>query len=144
MSDASIKIPTLSERFSMSASLQYYAYLDSVVDSIANFQTLFCASENGLCRLLGQQLHTAAYVDVDYDTITRAVVLTAVWSKAQTPDGWSEVIELPTADSTIEIGVLSHEPNSDPEDVQFGGFLTVLGQDTAPSMSSSQPLTTPS
>lgn len=144
MTNASIKIPTLSERFSMSASSQYYAYLDSIVESIVNSQTRFCKAKKGLCRLLGQQLSTATYVDVDYDTITRAVVLTAVWSKAQNPDGWSEVIELPTADSTVEIGVLSHEPNSDPEDVQFGGFLTVLGQDTAPSMILCHPPTTPS
>lgn len=33
----------------------------------------------------------------------------------------------------MEIGVLSHEPNPDPEDIQFGGFLTVLGSDDKPS-----------
>ncbi|KAL1642519.1 protease B nonderepressible form [Didymella pomorum] len=32
----------------------------------------------------------------------------------------------------MTIGILSHEANTDPEDYQFGGFLTVLGRDDKP------------
>ena len=60
-------------------------------------------------------------------------MLTAGWPDAPQTTGWSEHIDLPHSDATIEIGVLSHEANADPEDYQFGGFLTVLGQDTSPS-----------
>ncbi|KAF1851018.1 PIG-X-domain-containing protein [Cucurbitaria berberidis CBS 394.84] len=129
---SAIKLPVLSERFSMSASSQYFDYLESPVKVIDDFQQKFCKVENEVCGNLTKQLLTAAYVDIDYDTISRAVVLTAAWPDAQGNEGWSEDIELPKKDSTVEIGVLSHEPNSDPEDVQFGGFLTVLGQDSAP------------
>ena len=131
--ETSIKLPILSERFSMSASSQYFAYLDSLGNVLDNFQEKFCKARNDVCKELATQLLTAAYVDVDYDTISRAVVLTAGWSDAEGHEGWSEKIQLPEKDSTVEIGVLNHEPNPDPEDVQFGGFLTVLGQDTAPS-----------
>lgn len=133
--DASIRIPTLSERFSMSASSQYYAHLDSISEFVDKILTRICKPEYDACGLLGRQLSTAAYVDVDYDTITGTIVLTAVWAEAPDEAGWSETIRLPTIDSRVEIGVLSHEPNSDPEDIQFGGLVTVLGQDTAPSTS---------
>lgn len=119
-------MPILSERFSMSTAYQYYAPLG--VDEFI---------KGGLARWAVQQgvetsLESASYIDVDYEAISQAVVLTAVWDKAYSGDGWSETISLPQKDSTIEIGVLSHEPNTDPEDYQFGGFLTALGQDSKP------------
>lgn len=118
----------------MSTSSQYFTYLDSIGKVLVHFQEKFCKLENDVCEKLAIQLLTAAYVDIDYDTISRAVVLTAGWSDAPGNEGWSETIQSPDKDATVEIGVLSHEPNSDPEDIQFGGFLTVLGQDKAPSM----------
>jgi hypothetical protein len=79
----------------------------------------------------------ADYVDMDYDSISQAVVVTIHWSESprQPEGGWTESISVPDNESTIEIGVLSHESNSDPEDIQFGGFLTVLGRDDSPSKS---------
>lgn len=76
---------------------------------------------------------SVSYIDIDYDAISQAVVFTAVWSEAPSSKGWRETITSPGEDSTIEIGVLAHEPNTDPEDIQFGGFLTVLGRDDKPS-----------
>ncbi|KAJ4367117.1 protease B nonderepressible form [Neocucurbitaria cava] len=129
---SAIKLPILSERFSQSASSQYFAYLDSLEKVITNFQEKFCKTKDDICGKLATQLLSAKYVDVDYDTISRAVVLTAGWNDAEGREGWSEEIQLPSKDSTVEIGVLMHEPNSDPEDIQFGGFLAVLGQDLSP------------
>ncbi|CAO2649461.1 Nn.00g068460.m01.CDS01 [Neocucurbitaria sp. VM-36] len=129
---SAIKLPILSERFSHSASSQYFAYRDSLGNVIANFQEKFCTPGNDVCAKLATQLLDSAYVDIDYDTISRAVVLTAGWNDAPGQGGWSEQIQLPEKDSTVEIGVLMHEPNSDPEDIQFGGFLTVLRQDSSP------------
>jgi hypothetical protein len=131
-------MPVLSERFSMSATSQYYDYfLDEIDRWKGPFQRAFCG-ENGnrYCEILVNRFVTSNYLDVDYDTISRSVVLTAGW--AQTPEGdqgWAERIRLPKKDATVEIGVLTLEGNADPEDIQFGGFLTVLGQDERPSMS---------
>lgn len=88
---------------------------------------------------MAQEVATATSLDIDYDATSRAVILTASWPSAPDTEGWSEEVTLPHNDSTVEIGVLSHEPNADPEDIQFGGFLTVLGQDAAPSTSSPYP-----
>jgi hypothetical protein len=77
-------------------------------------------------------LSTATYIDIDYDTIQRALVINAGWPSAPGEKGWTETISK-TSSATVEVGVLNHEPNPDPEDIGFGGFLTVLGQDSSPS-----------
>ncbi|KAF2854348.1 PIG-X-domain-containing protein [Plenodomus tracheiphilus IPT5] len=130
--DSSIKLPILSERFSMSTTSQYYAFLDTIDSLAGNIASKFCQTNENYCRELAKELLTATSLDIDYDTISRAVVLTATWPTAPNNEGWSEDIALPHKEATVEIGVLSHEPNADPEDIQFGGFLTVLGQDSAP------------
>lgn len=87
----------------------------------------------GVYDLIGS-VSSASYLDIDYDAMSQAVVFTAVWLRAPSKEGWSESITLPEADTTTEIGVLAHESNTDPEDIQFGGFLTVLGRDDKPSI----------
>lgn len=93
-----------------------------------------------VCRTMGKpcgkyflSLSTATYMDIDYDAISGALVINAGWDSALSDDGWTETISREKSDGAVEIGVLMHEPNPDPEDVQFGGFLTVLGQDSKPS-----------
>ncbi|RMZ73281.1 Glycosylphosphatidylinositol-mannosyltransferase I PIG-X PBN1 [Pyrenophora seminiperda CCB06] len=152
---SSTKLPILSERFSMSATSQFYAYLDDIEAFKGPWQVSMC-KEGPLqahCEKLVNDISTARSVDIDYDTISRTVVLTALWPLAEKDHwveekGWTSLHrlpsawmikhgkvapkDLPTEESTVEIGVLSHEGNADPEDIQFGGFLTVLGQDTKP------------
>jgi hypothetical protein len=130
--ETAIKLPVLSERFSRSTSSQYYAYLEDLTRFFTLLNEILCV-ENKYCRKDVSELVTASYLDIDYDAISGTIVLTAGWPGAD--EGWSEDITLPSKDATVEIGVLSHEGNADPEDIQFGGFLTVLGQDEHPSMS---------
>jgi hypothetical protein len=120
----------------MSASAQYYAYLSSIREGSTILGQRFCRSKakGEECLSLALSLSTATYLDIDYDTISRALVINAGWPSAPSEKGWTETILRKGSDATIEIGVLNHEPNPDPEDIQFGGFLTVLGQDSAPSM----------
>ncbi|KAF2630350.1 PIG-X-domain-containing protein [Macroventuria anomochaeta] len=122
--ETAIKIPMLSERFSMSTALQYYSPFsedDWDASKIAEwFQNMTGADSS------------ASYIDIDYDAISQAVIFTVVWSHAPNKKGWTESVYVPEDESTVEIGVLSHEPNTDPEDVQFGGFLTMLGRDDKP------------
>jgi hypothetical protein len=118
----------------MSASSQYYAYLSSIKDVATILGQKFCRSSKSTeCLSHFLSLSMATYVDIDYDTISRALVINAGWPFAPDEDGWSETVLRAGPDETVEIGVLMHEPNPDPEDVQFGGFLTVLGQDSSPS-----------
>lgn len=117
----------LSERFTMSTALQYYSPFSSAdwdESKIAVWIQKITGGANGL----------VSYIDIDYDAISQAIVFTALWHKAPSAKGWMDHVQTPMDGSTVEIGVLSHEPNTDPEDIQFGGFLTVLGQDEKPSI----------
>lgn len=121
----------------MSASSQYYSYLSSIREVATVLGQRFCRStKSEECLSLALSLSTATYMDIDYDTITRALVINAGWPSAPSEKGWTETISK-VSSGTVEVGVLNHEPNPDPEDIQFGGFLTVLGQDSAPSKPSS-------
>lgn len=134
----------LSERFSMSTASQYYSpfSFDELNKSVLSDKV--CPVGHDMCDYLREYLPSASYVDLDYDAISQALIFTAVWPRAPSEGGWSDVVSKRPADqSTTEIGVLAHEPNTDPEDVQFGGFLTVLGQDDKPSNLPSGSLSTP-
>ncbi|KAL5121698.1 protease B nonderepressible form [Pleosporales sp. CAS-2024a] len=131
-SESSTKLPVLSERFSMSASSQYYTYLASVREIATVLGQRFCKSKGHQdCLALALSISTASYLDIDYDT-TRALVINAGWPSPPDQRGWTETISQNDSAATVEIGVLNHENNPDPEDIQFGGFLTVLGQDSKP------------
>jgi hypothetical protein len=137
-STSSTKMPILSERFSMSTTSQYYSYIGSINQMKHEFWEIICNPKvfeiGDRCREAVTDFFESDYIDIDYDTISRSVVLTA--GRAQATEGdkpWVETIDLPTKDATVEIGVLTLEGNADPEDIQFGGFLTVLGQDEKPS-----------
>ncbi|EUC38131.1 hypothetical protein COCCADRAFT_32815 [Bipolaris zeicola 26-R-13] len=134
MSQSATKVPVLSERFAMSASLQFYGHLGEIYGMKEDLQRVLCGGkEKGYCVDVVGEFVTARYVDVDYDTISRAVVVTAGWPNAgESGNGWTDEIRLPSKDATVEIGVLNLEGNTDPEDIQFGGFLTVLGEDEKP------------
>lgn len=117
----------------MSASSQYYGYLPSIKDLVTVLGQRFCRKSGPNCLSHFLKLSTATYMDIDYDTISGALVINAGWPSAPDPEGWTETTTRLPYDGTVEIGVLMHEQNPDPEDVQFGGFLTTLGQDTKPS-----------
>lgn len=129
----SINMPILSERFSMSASSQYYAVLPSIKDIVRDLTGWLCKDSSHSCVDLLRGFADATYLDIDYDTISRALVINAGFASAPTTPRWAETITKREGDGTVEIGILNHEPNPDPEDVQFGGFLVVLGEDDKPS-----------
>jgi hypothetical protein len=119
----------------MSASSQYYAFLPSVKDIAQDLKGAFCKGSSHACEELLQSFADATYLDMDYDTISRALIINAGFPSAPTRSGWTERLFKRDGDGTVEIGILNHEPNPDPEDVQFGGFLVVLGDDDKPSTS---------
>lgn len=126
--------PILAERFSMSASSEFYANAPSVLPLISYIQAKLCPSSSATCKEAAASLSSATYIDVDYDSISHAVIFNAFWAQSPDAASWTETISLPGAEETIEIGILSTEPNPDPDIIGFSGFLTVLGQDDKPSM----------
>ena len=123
------QLPILSERFSHAASSQYYAHLPTLSNLKTYIQDKLCHPSSKSCKSAAASLLSASYVDIDYDTISHAVILNAYWEESPI----TETISLSGSEEKIEAGVLIHEPNPDPEDIGFGGFLTVLGEDDNPS-----------
>lgn len=116
----------------MSASSQYYSYVPTLADFVFVLKKL-CPPSSVACKDAASSLLSASYLDIDYDAISHAVKIDAFWERAPLAESWTESIFLPGTQETIEIGVLHHESNPDPEDIAFSGFLTVLGQNTKPS-----------
>ncbi|KAI9837512.1 MAG: hypothetical protein M1819_007163 [Sarea resinae] len=125
-------LPVLSERFASSSASQYYELVPSNANLIEYIQHNLCGPTGKACRSQASLLQSACYVDIDYDTISHALVLNAFW--AASPDGksWNETIGQEDPTDKIEVGILANEKATEPEELSLGGFLTVIGEDTKP------------
>jgi hypothetical protein len=129
--------PILSGRFSMSSSSSFYHMLPDLGHLVEYFAYDVCPklSESLSCRQLSSELMSADYVDIDYDTISHAIVLRAFTTQPPLVMGWSERTKKYSGMGSVEVGVLSIETQDpdEPESIKLGGFLTVVGQDAEPS-----------
>lgn len=130
----------ISERFAQTASLQYYSLLPSIKHLAAYLQRTVCTPSDLVCLHTTSLLNLADSVDVDYDSISHTLTLTAMWSRQPeviydpigeftTLDAWNLDIELHRPSDKVEVGILSPAPVTDPSDLQLSGFLTVVGED---------------
>lgn len=117
----------------MSAAYQYYQPLPSLEDLTSYLQQNVCSSSNKVCRDQIAALQFASAVDFDFDAISHALKITAVWAHAPGGGVWSETIRLHSSSDSVEVGILNMEKATEPEELSLGGFLTVLGEDGKPS-----------
>ena len=113
----------------MSASSEFFAHVPSISPLVSYIKERMCPSSSTACKDAATSLLLATYVDIDYDAISHALVFNVFWAQSSDKAPWTETIFLPGAEETIEVGILSTEPNPDPDIVGFSGFLAVLGQD---------------
>ena len=132
----------LSERFTSSASLQYYSTLPSLQQLVAWIQRNVCDPADATCRHNAALLSIASYVDFSYDSISHALILTAYWSKAPavlmdpigewtTYDHWNLALDGLPNDKN-EVGLLQSAPAIEPSELQMEGVLAVVGEDSEP------------
>lgn len=132
----------LSERFSSSASLQYYSLLPSLKQFVAWIQRNVCTASDVVCKHNAALLNLASYVDCDYDSIAHALTVTAYWSNPPavlmdpvgewtTYDHWNMAIDASPNDKN-EVGLLQSSSAPEPSELQLEGVLTVVGEDTEP------------
>lgn len=132
----------LSERFTSAAALQFYSRAPSLSRLVAWLQRDICNASNVVCRHDVALLNLADYLDIDYDSISHALTVTAYWSKPPavlmdpvgewtTYDHWNLAVDgLPN--DRNEIGILRTNPGQEPAQLHMEGVLTVVGEDTAP------------
>jgi hypothetical protein len=85
----------------------------------------------------------AEYADYDYDAISHALNVVALWNpRDERSVGRHEpqVLRKTSSDDRLEIGVLAIEKADEPEEISLGGFLTVVGEDDHPSQCSTDAL----
>ncbi|KAF4621537.1 hypothetical protein G7Y89_g14539 [Cudoniella acicularis] len=120
------KLPV--ERFSLSAATQYYSPLSTLNELISYLTHKLCKNTDAECLSRVSKLNSASTLDVDFDTISHALTITAFWPY----QAWDLSIKN-TANHRLEVGILTVEKPTQPEELSLGGFLTVVGEDTKPS-----------
>ena len=80
-------------------------------------------------------MESADYLDIDFDTISQALVLNVFHGTAPKLGGWTEKISKLDHFAKVEVGILAPESPNQPEELSLGGFLTVLGEDSKASKS---------
>ena len=84
----------------------------------------------------------ASHIDLDFDAITQALTVNVLWEAPNTSRNTlvarrARPIRKLRNEDRVEVGIFHREGSTEPEEMSFGGFLTVIGQDDNPSMSDS-------
>jgi len=127
----------LSERFAHAAAFQYYQPIDpeqGLQDFVEFVGGYACEDDNDdKCFQKLNVLQKATYMDIDFDAISHAVVVTAFWAAGPSHKPWPRATIAPfRVDDTTEIGILNNEKAEEPEEIALGGSLTIIGQDEKP------------
>ena len=125
----------MSERFTASAAFQYYQFISSLDNLIVYVEQKICPGRGDVCYAYAKSLASANYVDIDFDTISQALIISGFRHAPHDPLGWDEQISNFDGSTRVEVGVLANEKPTEPEELSLGGFLSILGEDDKPSMS---------
>ena len=128
-----IRLPVLSERFASSAAHQYFKQLSSLTNLVTYIKEKVCVGDAS-CASKAERLLYADYFDFDIDTISQSVTLSAFWHRSPSTETWNETIDHRVGSTKVELGVLTNEKPTQPEELSLGGFLAVIGEDKKPSM----------
>jgi hypothetical protein len=114
------------DRFSHSSPYSFFQPLESLENLHEYMKHKLCQNSEPECLKRLAALLTASTVDVDFDTISHALSITAFWP----PQSQSISLHNQTPKDRLEVGILSVESPKEPEELSLGGFLTVVGEDT--------------
>ena len=115
--------------------------LPSLSDLVVYVQQKICSHSDIACIHSASLLNIVDSLDLDYDAISHALTFTAYWSRPPPVffdpttsetfyDSWTFTVD--AHGEKVEVGILSTEAAPDPSELQLSGFLTVVGEDTAP------------
>ncbi|GLA09821.1 protease B nonderepressible form [Aspergillus niger] len=108
--------PVVSTRFASTSTYQFHSSLpehnlgEYIVKNICRGEGAACAAEWG----------AADSIDVDYDAVSRALVVSGYWGQPVTPEGWTEEIRAPGRDrDRVEVGLLGTEKAVEAEEIKW-------------------------
>ena len=121
----------------MSAKYQYYKPLARLTRLIGYLSSTICETSDTSCHAQVKSLAQASSLDLDYDTISHALRISAYWDWAVAADGsqgvWDETLRLQPSSDALEVGILNVEKPTEEGETALSGLLTVVGEDTKPS-----------
>lgn len=123
----------ISERFASSSAYQYYEDISSLSDLVLYIQQTICANDQS-CKIKADALESADYLDVDYDTISQSLVVSAFWHAGTLFGKWDELFDNRNGSVTTEVGILANQKPTNSGELSLRGFLVVLGEDEKLSM----------
>ena len=132
---ALIRPSITSERFASSASLQYHEELRDLNNLVVYVKEKLCPKGDTSCQKDALRLAHADHLDIDYDAVSQTLTLSAYFEGAisglgeKEREGWNDSISDYAASVPTEIGILSIQKATQPEDVSLGGFLITLDKD---------------
>jgi hypothetical protein len=136
--------PLQSVQSASPASKQYFYYINSLQDFSIWIQKNVCGEDGIPCRLRARDLEKASSIDIDFDAMSQSMTLKTIWTRPNGDDGkWYETLSKgKNAGDTLEVGVLMNEPPEEEETLRYSGFITQVGKDRSPSLSTTHILTT--
>ncbi|MCJ1382925.1 protease B nonderepressible form [Xylographa soralifera] len=126
-------LPVTSERFTSSATFQYYQLLPSLQQLVTYIRAKICATLGDTCYTMADSLDSANYVDIDFDAISQVLSISTFRREPLDKIGWAERFNNFGGAVKVEVGVLASEKPTEPEELSLGGFLTIVGEDDKPS-----------
>jgi hypothetical protein len=116
-------------RFSHSTAYQFFQPLNDISPLIQYAKDDLCPPDDTKCPARVDDLRTAVALDIDYDTISHALKLTAQWPRQRQT---LRIASHPTY--RTEVGVLHPDlpPTLEPHELGIAGHLTVMGQHKTP------------
>ena len=97
-------------------------------------QQKICLEYGSACLTKTENLLSADYLDLDFDTISQALILTTFRHEpSNSMTGWLEQIENYDGAAKVEVGILANEKPIEQEELSLGGFLSIIGEDEKPS-----------
>ncbi|KAL8958837.1 MAG: hypothetical protein Q9193_004180 [Seirophora villosa] len=119
-------MPTPSSPFTSSTASHCYERLPSLEHFAAYIRHIICPENDAECFLRADHLQHADYLDVDYDAISRSLVLTTFHRHPPGSQRWDEDMQPHDSSAKTEVGILTPEKAADQEELSLEGFLAVL------------------
>lgn len=118
------------QRFQHSTAYEYYLPQSQIGrHALVDYLRFHCPGDHPFCHPRTIALQEADSIDIDFDAISHALVITVVWH----PQQWNLDLSKTGAQDRLEVGILSNEQPIALEELSLAGFLTVVGEDTEPS-----------
>ncbi len=110
--------------------LQYHAIVPSLESLVTYLQLKICPQFDKACQAKALGLSSVDYLDIDYDAISKSLVVTIFWHESPSPDAWTASIPNIGGFGKTEVGIFGGAKAVEPEEISFSGFLTTIGEST--------------